>query len=52
MHIHPFCKEADWGDDLDFVANALLGTNKKGRRAMLKFYEVLQTKISIDDYIT
>ncbi len=52
MHVHPFCKEADWGDDLDFVANALLGTNKKGRRAMFKFYEVLQTKISIDDYIT
>jgi len=52
MHVHPFCKEADWGADLDFVANALLGTNKKGRRAMFKFYEVLQTKISIDDYIT
>jgi len=52
MHVHPFCKEADWGDDLDFVANVLLGTNKKGRRAMFKFYEVLQTKISIDDYIT
>ena len=52
MHIHPFCKEAYWGDDLNFVANALLGTNKKGRRAMFKFYEVLQTKISIDDYIT
>ena len=52
MHVHPFCKEADWGNDLDFVATALLGTNKKGRRAMFKFYEVLQTKISIDDYIT
>ena len=52
MHVHPFCKEADWGKDLEFLANVLLGTNKKGRRAMFKFYEVLQTKISIDDYIT
>ena len=51
MHVHPFCKEADWGDDLNFVADVLLGNNKKGRRAMFKFYEVLQTKISIDDYV-
>ena len=52
MHVHPFCKEADWGDDLNFVADALLGNNKKGRRAMFKFYEILLTKISIDDYIS
>jgi len=52
MHVHPFCKEADWGDDLNYVADVLLGNNKKGRRAMFKFYEVLQKKISIDDYIT
>ena len=52
MHVHPFCKEAYWGEDLNFVADALLGTNKKGRRAMFKFYEVLLSKVSIDDYIT
>jgi predicted TIM-barrel fold metal-dependent hydrolase len=52
MHVHPFCKEADWGDDLKFVADALLGNNKRGRRAMYKFYEVLLSKISIDDYVT
>lgn len=55
MHIHPFCKESSlihpWGDDLDKVAEALLGTDKRGRRAMRKFYEVFLTKISIDDYI-
>jgi len=51
MHIHPFCKEADWGDDPDKIAEAMLGTNKKGRRAMEKFYRVMSTEISIDDYI-
>lgn len=51
MHIHPFCKEAFWGDDLEFTANALLGSNKQGRRAMEKFFRVLSTKVSIDDYV-
>jgi predicted TIM-barrel fold metal-dependent hydrolase len=52
MPVHPFCKEADWGNDLAYVADALLGTDKKGRRTMLKFFEVLQTKISIADYVS
>jgi len=51
MHVHPFCKEANWGDDLEKTADSLLGSNKKGRRAMLKFYKVMSTKISLDNYI-
>jgi len=51
MHIHPFCKEASWGDDIEKIPEKLLGTNTRGRRAMEKFYRVLATKISIDDYV-
>ncbi len=51
MHIHPFCKEAYWGDDLEFVAHSLLGDNKRGRRLMEKFFDVMRTKVSIKDYI-
>jgi predicted TIM-barrel fold metal-dependent hydrolase len=51
MHIHPFCKEANWGDDIEFVARSLLGTNKRGRRSMEKFFDVLRTKVSIKDYV-
>ena len=52
MHVHPFCKEAYWGDDLESVANKLLGIDKKGRRRMYKFFQVFQSKISIHDYIS
>ena len=52
LHVHPFCKEASWGDDTDAIAERLLGKNKRGRRAMEKFYQVLANKISIKDYIT
>ena len=51
MHVHPFCKEASWGDDLEYTANALLGTGKRGLRAMESFFKVMATKISIGDYI-
>ncbi len=52
MHVHPFCKEAYWGDDLEVLADKLLGSNKKGRRGMYKFFEVFNSKISIDDYVS
>ena len=52
MHVHPFCKEAHWADDLEALTNKLLGTNKKGRRGMYKFFEIFQSKISIHDYIS
>ncbi|TFG12511.1 MAG: hypothetical protein EU531_10525, partial [Promethearchaeota archaeon] len=52
MHFHPFCKEANWGEDLEFVARSLLGENKRGRRAMEKFFDILRTKVSIKDYIS
>ena len=51
MHVHPFCKEASWGDDLEYTANALLGTQKRGLRAMESFFKIMATKISIGDYI-
>ncbi|MFW9901763.1 MAG: amidohydrolase family protein [Candidatus Thorarchaeota archaeon] len=52
MHVHPFCKEANWGDDLEKTADKLLGSNKRGRRAMYKFFKVFNSKISIDDYVS
>lgn len=52
MHVHPFCKEANWGDDLERTANNLLGTKKRGRRAMYNFFKIFNTKISIDDYVS
>lgn len=52
MHIHPFCKEVHLGDDIEKIVQALLGSNKQGRRRMQKLYETMFNKISIDDYVS
>ena len=52
MHIHPFCKEVNLGDDIEKIVQSLLGSNKQGRRRMQKLYETMFNKISIDDYVS
>lgn len=52
MHVHPFCKEAHWGEDINKIAEKLLGKVKTGRRRLFKFFEVMKDKISIDDYVS
>ena len=52
MHVHPFCKEVNLGEDIEKIVQSLLGSNKQGRRRMQKLYEAMFNKISIDDYVS
>ncbi len=51
MHVHPFCKEASWGD-LNKIVDAMWGLDSIKRKFMRPMLEHLATKTSIDDYIT
>jgi len=50
MHVHPFCKEATWGD-LDKIAKAMWGLEPKKLKRMRPFLDTVANEISIDDYI-
>jgi predicted TIM-barrel fold metal-dependent hydrolase len=51
MHIHPFCKEATWGD-LDKIADVMWGSGTLKRKRMRPFLDQLAYKTSINDYIS
>lgn len=50
VHMHPFCKEATWGD-LDQIADAMWGLEPKKHRIMRKLLDNVATSTSIDNYI-
>ncbi|MHA1491595.1 MAG: amidohydrolase family protein [Promethearchaeota archaeon] len=50
MHVHPFCKEATWGD-FNKIADALWGLDLIKKKYMRPMLEHLATKTSIDEYI-
>ena len=50
MHVHPFCKEATWGD-LDKIAKAMWGLEPKKLKRMRPFLDTVANETSIDDYI-
>jgi len=51
MHIHPFCKEATWGD-LEKIADVMWGAGTLKRKRMRPFLDQLANKTSIKDYIS
>jgi predicted TIM-barrel fold metal-dependent hydrolase len=51
MHIHPFCKEATWGD-LEKIADVMWGADTLKRKRMRPFLDQLANKTSIKDYIS
>jgi predicted TIM-barrel fold metal-dependent hydrolase len=50
MHVHPFCKEANWSD-LDAIADVMWGLDPKKRKVMRSVLDTVAHKVSIDDYI-
>ncbi len=50
MHVHPFCKEATWGD-LKQIAKAMWGLDPKKQKFMYRMLEKMAGEISISDYI-
>ncbi len=51
FHMHPFCKEATWGD-LDQIADGMWGKGTKDRKTMRRVLDVLSEKTSLSDYVT
>ncbi len=51
MHIHPFCKEATWGD-LEKIADVMWGSGTIKRKRMRPFLDQIAKKTSIGDYIS
>ena len=50
MHVHPFCKEATWGD-LDKIADGMWGLDPKKRQIMRRLLDNVSKETSIDNYI-
>ncbi|MBD3211914.1 MAG: amidohydrolase family protein, partial [Candidatus Lokiarchaeota archaeon] len=50
FHIHPFCKEATWGD-LEKIADAMWGSDTKKRKRMSVMLKNLSNSYSITNYI-
>ncbi len=50
FHVHPFCKEATWGD-LEKIASAMWGGDPQKLKRMRPFLETLANRVSLDDYI-
>ena len=51
MHVHPFCKEATWGD-LEKIADVMWGSGTVKRKRMRPFLDQVAYRTSIDDYIS
>ena len=51
MHVHPFCKEATWGD-VEKIADVMWGAGTLKRKRMRRLLDQLVYKTSIDDYIS
>lgn len=50
VHVHPFCKEATWGD-LDKIADAMWSLDPVKHKYMSMMLKNLVKSVSIDDYI-
>ncbi|MHA1803903.1 MAG: amidohydrolase family protein [Promethearchaeota archaeon] len=50
VHVHPFCKEATWGD-LDKIASAMWGLDPIKLKRMKVMLKGVASNISIDSYI-
>ncbi|TFF85036.1 MAG: amidohydrolase [Promethearchaeota archaeon] len=51
FHMHPFCKEVDFGN-LEKIADVMWGEGTKKRKAMFPFLKTVSEKISITNYIS
>ena len=50
LHMHPFCKEAHYGDK-DSIINTMAGKNPKKLIAAKRYIKAIMEKFTIEDYI-
>jgi predicted TIM-barrel fold metal-dependent hydrolase len=50
MHIHPFCREANYGDK-DLIIKAMAGGDPQKLIAVKRYIKAIMEKFTIDDYV-